>query len=180
MSLLIKGVTNFLGLTDTPASYSGQASKVAAIKATEDALEFIAPPVGAPSGLIAMWHGLIANIPAGWIICDGNNSTPNLLTRFVEGVATAATNPGATGGATSKATAGHQHNESIGRANAYSNVPHWEDDIPFGLGSSFTSDRNADPTPATEASKYAKVSSSTDGITDIRPKYYDIAFLMKT
>lgn len=44
MSLLIKGVTDFLSLTDTPASYSGQASRVAAVKATEDALEFIDPP----------------------------------------------------------------------------------------------------------------------------------------
>jgi len=52
-----------------------------------------------PSGLIAMWHGTIANIPSGWLICDGNNSTPNLLTKFVQGVATAATDPGATGGA---------------------------------------------------------------------------------
>lgn len=40
----VVGVTDFLSLTDTPASYSGQASRVAAVKATEDALEFIDPP----------------------------------------------------------------------------------------------------------------------------------------
>ncbi len=51
---------------------------------------------------IIIWTGTIANIPAGFVICDGNNSSPNLLTRFLEGVATAATNPGTTGGATSK------------------------------------------------------------------------------
>jgi len=50
------------------------------------------------SGLIVMWHGTIANIPSGWVICDGNNSTPDLLAKFIQGVATAATNPGATGG----------------------------------------------------------------------------------
>lgn len=47
MSLLIKavpGVTNFLGLTDTPASYSGQASRVAMVNTGEDALEFHDPP----------------------------------------------------------------------------------------------------------------------------------------
>jgi len=49
---------------------------------------------------IIIWTGAIANIPAGFVICDGNNSSPNLLTRFLEGVATAATNPGTTGGAT--------------------------------------------------------------------------------
>ncbi|MBA7591344.1 hypothetical protein ES708_33498 [subsurface metagenome] len=40
-----------------------------------------------PSGLIVMWHGTIVNIPAGWVLCDGGSSTPNLLTRFVQGVA---------------------------------------------------------------------------------------------
>jgi len=53
---------------------------------------------GIPSGVICMWHGTIANIPTGWVICNGSNGTPNLLARFVEGVATAATNPGTTGG----------------------------------------------------------------------------------
>lgn len=36
------GVSTFLGLSDTPSSYSGQSGKVAAVKATEDGLEFIA------------------------------------------------------------------------------------------------------------------------------------------
>lgn len=51
-----------------------------------------------PQGAIIMWHGTIGNIPAGWVICDGNNGTPNLLAKFVQGVATAGTNPGDTGG----------------------------------------------------------------------------------
>jgi hypothetical protein len=54
--------------------------------------------VSVPSGAIIMWSGTIANIPSGWHICDGNAGTPNLLAKFVQGVATAATNPGATGG----------------------------------------------------------------------------------
>lgn len=40
MSLLIKGVTNFLGLTDTPASYAGAAGYIAKVKAALDGLEF--------------------------------------------------------------------------------------------------------------------------------------------
>ncbi|GAI11793.1 unnamed protein product [marine sediment metagenome] len=51
-----------------------------------------------PAGAIVMWHGTIANIPKGWVICDGTHSTPNLIAKFVQGVATAGTNPGATGG----------------------------------------------------------------------------------
>ncbi len=39
--------------------------------------------VGIPTGVIAMWSGAISAIPTGWVICDGTNSTPNLTDRFV-------------------------------------------------------------------------------------------------
>lgn len=103
-----------------------------------------------PSGLIAIWSGLIANIPSGYIICDGNSGTPNLLTKFIEGVATAATNPGTTGGSTSKTTVGHTHIHNAGS----------------NLGTGTMSDNTH--------------STSTDTITDIRPLFYDVAYLMKT
>lgn len=38
-----------------------------------------------PQGLISMWSGTIPNIPAGWVLCDGTNNTPNLKGRFVIG-----------------------------------------------------------------------------------------------
>ena len=53
---------------------------------------------GLPAGLIAMWHGLLANIPSGWALCDGQNGTPDLRDKFVKGAAAAA-EPGSTGGA---------------------------------------------------------------------------------
>lgn len=40
MSLLLKAVTNFTGLTDTPDSYAGQAGLVAKVNALETALQF--------------------------------------------------------------------------------------------------------------------------------------------
>lgn len=40
MSLLVKGVTEFLKLTDTPASYVGESGDVPKVKGTEDGLEF--------------------------------------------------------------------------------------------------------------------------------------------
>jgi microcystin-dependent protein len=38
-----------------------------------------------PTGVITMWYGTIANIPAGWLLCDGTNGTPDLRNRFILG-----------------------------------------------------------------------------------------------
>ena len=38
-----------------------------------------------PVGGIILWSGTIASIPSGWVLCDGNNSTPDLRNRFVVG-----------------------------------------------------------------------------------------------
>lgn len=45
---------------------------------------------------ICLWPGAIADIPAGWALCDGNNGTPDLRDCFVIG-AGGAQAPGATG-----------------------------------------------------------------------------------
>lgn len=36
-----------------------------------------------PKGSIIMWSG--AEVPAGWVLCDGKNNTPNLMDRFIMG-----------------------------------------------------------------------------------------------
>ena len=38
-----------------------------------------------PRGIISLWYGSIANIPAGWQICDGTNGTPDLRDNFIVG-----------------------------------------------------------------------------------------------
>jgi len=37
------------------------------------------------NNIICVWAGPIAEIPAGWVLCDGNNSTPDLRDRFLLG-----------------------------------------------------------------------------------------------
>ena len=37
------------------------------------------------TGMIILWSGAANNIPTGFVICDGNNSTPDLRNRFVVG-----------------------------------------------------------------------------------------------
>lgn len=37
------------------------------------------------SGMVIMWYGTLASIPAGWVLCNGSNGTPNLIDRFAVG-----------------------------------------------------------------------------------------------
>jgi hypothetical protein len=62
---------------------------------------------GVPSGCILMWSGSAAAIPTGWNLCDGTNSTPNLIGKFIKSASTA----GATGGSN---THSHSHSLSAG------------------------------------------------------------------
>lgn len=39
----------------------------------------------APARVISMWSGTVSSIPAGWVLCDGSNGTPNLTGKFVMG-----------------------------------------------------------------------------------------------
>lgn len=59
-----------------------------------------------PQGVIAMWSGLLSAIPSGWVLCDGQNGTPDLRSKFIKGSAPAAES-GATGGALTHAHADH-------------------------------------------------------------------------
>jgi hypothetical protein len=43
---------------------------------------------GFPSGGVIMWSGSVANIPAGWFLCNGLNGTPDLRNRFIVGAGT--------------------------------------------------------------------------------------------
>jgi len=36
-------------------------------------------------GMIVIWSGSIASIPAGWALCDGSVGTPDLRNKFVVG-----------------------------------------------------------------------------------------------
>ncbi|MBI4847050.1 MAG: hypothetical protein HY808_00530 [Nitrospirae bacterium] len=64
---------------------------------------------GVPKGGIIMWSGSVADIPAGWALCDGANGTPNLRDRFVVGAGSGYA-VGASGG---YASINLQHSHSI-------------------------------------------------------------------
>jgi len=94
-------------------------------------------PSYVPPGIIAAWSGVLSSIQSGWLLCDGNNGTQNLIDRFLQGITTAATNQGTTGGSHTKTVNGS-----------------W----------TFAGD----------------TTTRVAGFTiDIRPKYYEVAWIMK-
>ncbi len=79
-----------------------------------------------PAGIICMWSGALANIPAGWQLCDGTNGTPDLRDRFVMG-APDGVEPGGTGGAATATLAvpnlpAHTHSVNIDPAGSHTHT----------------------------------------------------------
>lgn len=70
--------------------------------------DIVAGSGGVAAGMILMWSGSIANIPSGWVLCDGNNGTPNLQDRFIVG-AGSSYNVGSTGGSANATLPAHTH-----------------------------------------------------------------------
>jgi hypothetical protein len=63
---------------------------------------------GIPTGVIFLWSGSIASIPAGFALCDGTSGTPDLRNRFLVGAgSTYAVN--ATGGSADAIVVSHNH-----------------------------------------------------------------------
>ena len=54
------------------------------------------------TGMIIIWKGSQNQIPTGWVICDGNNNTPDLRNRFIIGAGSGGSySPNDTGGSSS-------------------------------------------------------------------------------
>ena len=108
-------------------------------------------------GIIVIWSGSIVNIPTGWVICDGNNGTPDLRNNFVVGAGdTYAVD--AAGGSVNHNHAftgdGHTHELGVG--------------VQLAAGPNFGILTNS-----------ANVTGTTDNGSSL-PPYYALAFIMKT
>tara|TARA_B100000123_G_scaffold180343_1_gene134185 strand:+ start:768 stop:3539 length:2772 start_codon:yes stop_codon:yes gene_type:complete len=112
------------------------------------------------SGMIILWSGATNAIPSGWVICDGQNSTPDLRNRFIVG-AGSTYNVGATGGATTDSIT-VSISGTTGSPSGLANEG-------LGLGTSM-------PTAAHTHS----FSGSGSATVDTLPPYYALAYIMKT
>ncbi len=148
-----------------------------------------------PQGMIVMWSGALANVPAGWQLCDGTNGTPNLFDRFVLSIPNNGTNPGAiggshaytlteaqlpphshTGGGTTSVDGQHTHTMPGYHLYAGTQIPWYN----------WANNQKADNTNTTSADgAHAHTFNFTTNNTgggagiDNRPAYYTLAFIMK-
>lgn len=109
------------------------------------------------SGMILLWSGEIAAIPAGYKLCDGTNGTPDLRDKFV----ICAGGTYAKGANANVST--HKHSTNIGHTHTTGTTPI----TPSG--------------PGTALGSLVAYSGTPDSSTVSHlPPYYALAYIMKT
>ena len=73
----------------------------------------VAAVAGVPSGSIILWSGAANAVPAGYVLCNGTNNTPDLRNRFVVGAGSTYA-VGATGGSANATVVAHTHTLNAG------------------------------------------------------------------
>ena len=116
------------------------------------------------SGMIILWSGSTSNIPSGWVLCNGSNSTPDLRDRFVIGAGNSYS-VGATGGSTTDSV-----NVTVSGTtgnNSGSNIR-----VAFG-------NQNWHPYAAPQNHNHSFSGSGSDTVSTMSP-YYALCYIMKT
>ena len=135
---------------------------------------------GVPTGVITLWSGTVASIPAGWALCNGANGTPNLQDRFIVGAGSSYA-VGATGGATSASVSGTTGATTLTTAQMPSHnhstvikAGSWSLQYASGYGSLGTGSSTTGSTGGNDSHTH-----SMGGTVDTRSPYYALAYIMK-
>lgn len=144
---------------------------------------------GIEPGTIAIWSGTLNNIPRGWVLCDGQNETPDFRNRFVRGIPTSTTDPGTTGGNNSYTLSTGQlnnhdhpvsvtdqgdHNHTYGQGN--SNI-----DFSGGSKAKIDDDNNVGTKSGGSHSHSLSLDDTGGGSSiDNQPSGYEVAFIMRS
>jgi hypothetical protein len=146
-----------------------------------------------PSGVILLWSGSTGSIPAGYLLCDGNNGTPDLRDRFIIGAGNnyAVNAIGGTADAvvvshTHAATVtdpGHAHAPPSGLNSPWLSNPFSGDGSIDSSGSTGSAERNALSGNTQSATTGISVSNASAGVSGTGaniPPYYALAYIQKT
>ena len=139
------------------------------------------------TGMIILWYGNTGNIPGGWVLCNGQNSTPDLRDRFVIGAGNNF-NPGDTGGNNSVTLSeanlpSHQHyvvSNSFGGQNRTGSNVSANNQVAKGTGAGnlYESYNLASTGGSASAGRSSSVGSGT--AFDNKPLYHALCYIMKT
>ena len=152
-----------------------------------------------PSGGIILWSGAADAIPSGFVLCDGNNSTPDLRNRFVVGAGSGSSySVDDTGGAASVTLAtanlpSHSHTVS-GTTGNDSHSHTIQSSSSIGGGTRVTSQNDTGNTATTSSDTHSHSFSATTGnpsdtgtnsqgssATNANlPPYYALCYIMKS
>lgn len=145
-----------------------------------------APAVSATftAGMIIIWSGSLGSVPAGWVLCDGTNATPDLRDRFIAGAGNTYA-VGATGGSANAIVVTHTHTATVTdpghtHSGSYlSGTPGASGFGPTTTAPAQFSNPISIPT-ATTGISVANANAGTSGTNANLPPYYALAYIMKT
>ena len=152
-----------------------------------------------PSGGIILWSGAADAIPSGFVLCDGNNNTPDLRNRFVVG-AGSGYSVDATGGSADATLVSHSHTinnhtHSISGTTDDDTHNHTiQSSSSIGGGTRVTSQNSTGNTASTTNDTHSHSFSATTGNPSDRgtnlqgssgtnknlPPYYALCYIMKS
>jgi hypothetical protein len=141
------------------------------------------PATPIPAGGIFLWSGSIGSIPAGYVLCNGSNGTPDLRDRFVVGAgSTYAVN--ATGGSADAVVVTHTHAATVtdpGHLHTYTRAG--GTDIVSGGGITIQTNNNPSTQNTGSVTTGISVSNANAGVSGTNanlPPYYALCYIMKT
>lgn len=141
------------------------------------------PPAATPipAGGIFLWSGSIGSIPAGYVLCNGSNGTPDLRDRFVVGAgSTYAVN--ALGGSADSVVVSHTHTAtSTDSGHTHSQTFYSASGGGFGLQAGTNDYQATKQTGVGNAVITTTVASAgVSGTNANIPPYYALCYIMKT
>lgn len=149
------------------------------------------PPAATPipTGGILLWSGSIGSIPSGYVLCNGNNGTPDLRDRFIVG-AGSTYSVNATGGSADASVVAHTHTATSASTVTDPGHLHTWGAVPSGVaasnsrsyregGADGTQNTSTATTGITVATSTTVASAGVAGTNLNLPPYYALAYVMK-
>ena len=138
-----------------------------------------------PAGLIAIWSGSLGSIPSGWVLCNGQNGTPDLRNSFILGAGSTYA-VGSTGGSADAIVVSHTHTATStvtdpGHLHSFTAAQFVSGSNLSGGTIAVTPQANNTASAVTGVTvATTNASTGVSGTNANLPPYYALAFVMKT